>query len=212
MSNFQSIQITSHLNDATWQPAATRDATVAAGLMPGPAPKLGGLTFFDQMNRLGTPEQTPEEQARKAAAGLVSQALILPMLEQVRREASEVKTPFTPSNGENVFGTQFDQVIADHIANSSRMTVTNSLATRLMKAKTAAGETTTSSAATTGNTMQSLKTQLSPLHGAKAAALLPLHGGSTATLKPLRTDRWPLSRNGMSSNVSSTGTGVDLHG
>ena len=73
------------------------------------------------------------KQAEEAAAGLVSQALILPVLKQVRRSALDTKGPFSPGIAEKTFGPQFDMQLADHIAHSPRLGVKKALADRLLK-------------------------------------------------------------------------------
>jgi hypothetical protein len=72
-------------------------------------------------------------QAEKAAAGLVSAALILPVLKQLRRSPWGDKGPFSPGNAEKSFGPQFDMQLADRLSNSPRLGVTKALADRIMK-------------------------------------------------------------------------------
>lgn len=72
-------------------------------------------------------------QAEKAATGLVSNALILPILKQLRRSSLDNKGPFSPGTGEKAFGPEFDIQIADRIANSPRLGIKKALADRLMK-------------------------------------------------------------------------------
>ena len=72
-------------------------------------------------------------QAEKAAAGLVSQALILPILKQVRRSMADMKGPFSPGMAEKAFGPEFDMQLADRIAHSPRLGVTKALTERLLK-------------------------------------------------------------------------------
>jgi hypothetical protein len=71
--------------------------------------------------------------AEDAAAGLVSMALIMPMLRQVRRSAMNTKGPFSPGIAEKSFGPEFDMQLASRIAHSPRMGATKVLADRLMK-------------------------------------------------------------------------------
>ena len=77
-------------------------------------------------------------QARKAAEGLVTHALILPMLKQLRHESLGQKGVFAPGTGEKTFGPEFDMQIAERIAQSPKMGVTASLTQRLMKKHLAA--------------------------------------------------------------------------
>ena len=73
------------------------------------------------------------EAIRKVAGDLVSQALILPILKQIRRGTFGKNTPFSPGTGEKTFGPEFDIQIADRIAHSHRMAPTDALAARLTK-------------------------------------------------------------------------------
>ena len=70
--------------------------------------------------------------AEEAATGLVSQALILPVLKQIRRSPFNQEGPLSPGIGEKTFGTQFDIAIADRIAQSPRLGIKKALADRLM--------------------------------------------------------------------------------
>ena len=73
------------------------------------------------------------KKAEAAAAGLVSNALILPVLKQLRRSPWGGESVFSGGNGEKSFGPQFDMQLADRIASSPRLGVKNALADRLMK-------------------------------------------------------------------------------
>jgi hypothetical protein len=70
------------------------------------------------------------------AGDLVAQALILPILKQMRRGTFDKNTPFAPGTGEKTFGPEFDMQIADRIAHSPRMAPTDAIAARLMRRKT----------------------------------------------------------------------------
>lgn len=72
-------------------------------------------------------------QAENAAAGLVANALILPILKQLRRSTFGESTVFSGGNGERAFGPQFDMHLADRIAQSPNLGIKNVLADRLMK-------------------------------------------------------------------------------
>src|SRR5689334_15074767 len=54
-------------------------------------------------------------QAEKAAGDLISNALILPMLKQLRRSPWGENTVFSRGIGEKTFGPQFDMHISDRI-------------------------------------------------------------------------------------------------
>jgi hypothetical protein len=64
---------------------------------------------------------------------VVSNALILPVLKQIRRSGWSQEGPFSPGIGEKTFGPEFDMQIADRIARSPRLSVTQSLTQKLMK-------------------------------------------------------------------------------
>jgi hypothetical protein len=73
------------------------------------------------------------EAIRKVAGDLVSQALILPILKQIRRGTFGKGTPFSPGTGEKTFGPEFDIQIADRLAHSPHMAPTDAIAARLMQ-------------------------------------------------------------------------------
>jgi hypothetical protein len=73
-----------------------------------------------------------QKQANLAATGLVSNALILPILKQVRRSSFNQSGPFSPGTGEKTFGPEFDMQIADRIAQSPRLAIKDALIRRLM--------------------------------------------------------------------------------
>jgi hypothetical protein len=77
--------------------------------------------------------QDARKEAEKAASGLVSEALILPIFKQIRRSMEETKGPFSPGIAEKSFGPRFDMQLADRIAQSPRLGVKKALADRLMK-------------------------------------------------------------------------------
>jgi hypothetical protein len=80
------------------------------------------------------------DQAEKAAGDLTSNALILPMLKQLRRSVWNQNTLFSGGIGEKTFGPEFDMQIADRIAHSPRLGVKTALASRLMQRSTQAEE------------------------------------------------------------------------
>ncbi|HVT80255.1 MAG TPA: hypothetical protein VHM90_06315 [Phycisphaerae bacterium] len=99
----------------------------------------GGKDFKELLKK-AEDATSPEEKARKAqraketdqaATGLVANALILPILQQVRRSMQEMKGPFSPGKGENAFGPQFDIQLADRIAQSPKLGIKTALVNRL---------------------------------------------------------------------------------
>ena len=74
-----------------------------------------------------------QKRAEKAAGDLVSNALILPMLKQLRRSPWGENGLFSGGIGEKTFGPEFDMQIADRIAHSPRLGVKAAIASRLMK-------------------------------------------------------------------------------
>lgn len=74
-----------------------------------------------------------EKEAKQAATGLVSNALILPLLQQLRRSTLNQDGPFSPGKAEKSFGPQFDMQLADRIAQSPKLGIRDSLVARLMK-------------------------------------------------------------------------------
>ena len=77
-----------------------------------------------------------QQKAEKAAGDLVSNALILPMLKQLRRSPWGENTVFSGGIGEKTFGPEFDIQIADRIAHSPRLGVKTALGERLMQRST----------------------------------------------------------------------------
>jgi hypothetical protein len=73
------------------------------------------------------------KQAEEGAAGLVSAALILPILKQVRRSPLTQNNVFSGGEGEKAFGPEFDMQIADRIAHSPRLGIRDALTNRLMQ-------------------------------------------------------------------------------
>jgi len=81
----------------------------------------------------GEEEKARREKAEKAAGDLVSNALILPMLKQVRRSPWGENGVFSRGIGEKAFGPQFDMQISDKIAHSPRLGLKAALTERLIK-------------------------------------------------------------------------------
>ena len=107
--------------------AASRVPRAVAGMKPD----------FKKVLQKYIPPTDDEKQARKkaedAASGLVSNALILPILTQIRHSTFNTEGPFSPGKEEKAFGPEFDMQLADRIARSPRLGITNSLADRLIK-------------------------------------------------------------------------------
>jgi hypothetical protein len=100
----------------------------------GSVPQVQGA-FGEALEKASDPTGYAKRQkeAEDAAAGVVSNALILPVLKQIRRSAWGQDGPFSPGIGEKTFGPEFDMQIADRIARSPRLGVTQSLTQKLMK-------------------------------------------------------------------------------
>jgi len=92
-------------------------------------------SFHAIMQRLKPPPDAAAKrsEAEEAAAGLVSTALILPILKQIRHSDFTSKGPFSPGTGEKAFGPEFDMQIADRIAHSPQLGIRKALADRMMK-------------------------------------------------------------------------------
>jgi hypothetical protein len=90
-----------------------------------PAPAPAGVAGEEETKR--------RQQAEKAAGDLVSNALILPMLKQLRRSPWGENTVFSRGIAEKAFGPQFDMQISDRIAHSPRLGVKTALTERLLK-------------------------------------------------------------------------------
>jgi hypothetical protein len=73
-----------------------------------------------------------QHDAEEAAAGLVSHALILPILRQLRRDPFNQEGYFSPGIGEKTFGPEFDMQIADRIAHSPQLGIRKALAQRML--------------------------------------------------------------------------------
>jgi hypothetical protein len=82
---------------------------------------------------LGEEGTQHRQEAEKAAGDLVSNALILPMLKQLRHSAWGQNTVFSRGIGEKAFGPQFDMQISDRIAHSPRLGLKTALTERLLK-------------------------------------------------------------------------------
>ena len=105
--------------------------TGGLGAVAGVAGANFGSYLADAQTKAQASNTQSQQESRKAAEGLVSNALILPMLKQLRHSTFNQKGIFAAGNGEKAFGPEFDMQIADRIAQSPRMTVTASLTQRL---------------------------------------------------------------------------------
>jgi hypothetical protein len=117
-----------HIDSLLSLPAsASRVPRAVAGMKPD----------FKRVLQKYVPPTENEKKARKkaedAAADLVSNALIMPILTQVRRSPFNADGPFSPGKEEKAFGPQFDMQLADRIARSPKLGIKNALADRLMK-------------------------------------------------------------------------------
>jgi hypothetical protein len=113
-----------------------QDAGAVGGGAGTASTGAGGAAFEQVLTRQGgasTPAAKAHAKAEKAAGDLVANALILPLLKQVRRSPWGENSVFSGGIGEKSFGPQFDIQIADHLAHSPRMAVTQVLTARLEK-------------------------------------------------------------------------------
>jgi hypothetical protein len=113
-------------------PLTTLPGTAAAvpGAMAGTNSPFSDT--YQKITNSGTYAARRKE-AEAAATGLVSQALILPILKQIRRSTLDTEGPFSPGIGEKTFGPEFDMQMADRIAQSPKLGIKKALADRLMK-------------------------------------------------------------------------------
>ena len=112
------------------------DATAKAVATRGAAGKQGprvGETAVQTLNRQKAEDAVADRHAvaEKAAEGLVSNALILPVLKQLRHSTLSEKGLFSAGTGEKTFGPEFDMQLANRIAQSPRLAVKESLVKRL---------------------------------------------------------------------------------
>ena len=96
-------------------------------------------SFQSHLNRAAQPSRTPadpeaekKKRAEDAAAGLVTAALILPVLKQVRQSPWAENPVFGGGKAEKTFGPVFDMQLADRIARSPRMAATHILTQKLL--------------------------------------------------------------------------------
>jgi hypothetical protein len=127
-------------NTGPTHPTPSTRATLTAaafGTAAMPAAPFGGPTSFSTLLEKAQQQlddhAAQRKQAEDGAAGLVANALILPILKQLRRSSFGENTVFSGGNGEKMFGPQFDMQLADRIAHSPNLGIKNVLADRLMK-------------------------------------------------------------------------------
>jgi Rod binding domain-containing protein len=94
-----------------------------------------GETAVEKLNNQQDVDEAAAAHAKaeKAAEGLISNALILPILKQVRRSTFGENSVYSGGNGEKAFGPEFDMQLADRIAQSPRLGVREALVQRLEK-------------------------------------------------------------------------------
>ncbi|MCL2646707.1 MAG: hypothetical protein FWD61_06845 [Phycisphaerales bacterium] len=81
---------------------------------------------------LSAAELARRTKAEQAAGDLTANALILPMLKQLRRSPWGKNSVFSGGIGEKTFGPEFDRQIADRLAQSPKMGIKTALANRLI--------------------------------------------------------------------------------
>jgi len=120
----------SGLSDVTGS-AGAGTGGAADGAASTQAASQAGASFQNQLQAAQAKKPLTITEARKVAGDLVSNALIMPLLKQIRRDPFGQNTIFSPGTGEKAFGPEFDMQLADRIAHSPKMTVTDALAQRL---------------------------------------------------------------------------------
>jgi len=103
-------------------------------ITPSPSDPATTAPFASSESSVSTYHlQTPEEKkARKVAGDLVANALILPLLKQNRRSVWNQNNIFKGGAGENAFGPEFDTQLADRVAHSPSMGLTDALTKQLL--------------------------------------------------------------------------------
>ena len=113
-------------------PPSSHSSTIASTTKRPPTRPAFSNLLEDSQKQLDAQAER-RAKAEEAAAGLVSNALILPVLKQLRRSSFGENPVFSGGNGEKMFGPQFDMQLADRIAHSPNLGIKNVLADRLMK-------------------------------------------------------------------------------
>ncbi|HUO10350.1 MAG TPA: hypothetical protein VM008_18735 [Phycisphaerae bacterium] len=112
------------------------------------------------------PAADKHAEAEKGAEGLISNALILPILKQIRRSPFGENSVFSGGNGEKAFGPEFDMQLADRIAQSPRLGVREALVQRLESR----------SAPATSPSNPGLRTAANGIHQASHASRIDVNG------------------------------------
>jgi hypothetical protein len=120
-------------------PNVPRNVQPNGSLLQGDAGQreISGESFAAKLNRATLPSAPDQEaqrrqQVEKTAGDLVSAALILPILKQLRRGSLNKNPVFGGGDGEKTFGPEFDMQIADRIAQSPNLPVRKALAERML--------------------------------------------------------------------------------
>lgn len=87
---------------------------------------------FDSVLRVSRARLEPEEQTRRAAEEFVAQALVLPILKQVR-ETNQAAAPFAPGPYEKSIGALFDQETAVKIVRAEGFALVDAVARNLLR-------------------------------------------------------------------------------
>jgi len=116
----------------------TLDGVRSAERLLSSAATNPALPFNEILNQATTGDgltlaQRKQKEAEKVAGDLVAQALILPMLKQLRQGSLATNTLFGGGLGEKTFGPEFDIQIADRLAHSPQLGIQTSLAARILK-------------------------------------------------------------------------------
>lgn len=85
---------------------------------------------FNRAKREGP--MTPQREARDAAEGLVSMALLQPVLKQMR-EANNAQAPFGPGQGEKTMRAMLDQAWADNIVKTGNWSLVDRIEERMLE-------------------------------------------------------------------------------
>ena len=101
---------------------------------PLPTPGARGESFASILSRArdGLDQMTPEEKARASAEEFVAQALVLPVLKQMR-ETNDAWGPFAPGRHEKRFGSMLDGEIASRLVRAQRFPLVERLAQDMLK-------------------------------------------------------------------------------
>jgi hypothetical protein len=127
-------------------PASLARLSAARGIVASRGPATTSAAFSQVLNHQASlasagmqaaesGEEDPKRRqiAEKAAGDLVANALILPMLKQLRHSPWGENSVFHRGIGEKAFGPQFDMQISDRIAHSPRLGLKTALTERLLK-------------------------------------------------------------------------------